>query len=57
MCIQLKKGNAEPVRQKLLSDYSTGVIAFGNIIRLAFSSTPTGQLEALFDNVYQAAKG
>jgi aspartate/methionine/tyrosine aminotransferase len=57
MCIQLKNGDAESVRQKLLSDYSTGVIAFGSLIRLAFSSTPTENLPALFENVYQAAKG
>lgn len=56
MCLRLKKGNAEAVRQKLLKDYSTGVIAFGPLVRLAFSSTPTGRLEALFDNVYRAAK-
>ncbi len=56
MCIRLKKGNAEAVRQKLLKDFSTGVIAFGPLIRLAFSSTPAGKLEALFDNVYKAAK-
>ncbi len=56
MCLRLKKGNAEAVRQKLLKEYSTGVIAFGPLVRLAFSSTPLGRLEALFDNVYRAAK-
>ncbi len=56
MCVRLKKGNAEAVRQKLLKEYSTGVIAFGPLVRLAFSSTPTGKIEALFDNVYRAAK-
>jgi len=56
MCIKLIQGDAERVRQKLLNEFSTGVIAFGSLIRLAFSSTPTDQLEKLFDNVYQAAK-
>jgi aspartate/methionine/tyrosine aminotransferase len=56
MCLRLKKGNAEAVRQKLLKEFSTGVIAFGPLVRLAFSSTPTARLEALFDNVYRAAK-
>jgi aspartate/methionine/tyrosine aminotransferase len=56
MCIRLRKGNAEAVRQKLLKEYSTGVIAFGPLVRLAFSSTPTARLEALFDNVYRAAR-
>jgi len=56
MCLRLKQGNAEAVRQRLLREYGTGVIAFGPLIRLAFSSTPAGRLEALFDNVYRAAK-
>ncbi len=56
MCIQLNKGNAEEVRQILLKDFNTGVIAFGDLIRLAFSSTPTQQLEQLFQNVYEASK-
>ncbi|MBF0430973.1 MAG: aminotransferase class I/II-fold pyridoxal phosphate-dependent enzyme [Fibrobacteria bacterium] len=56
MCVELKKGNAEEVRQKLLSDYSTGTIAFGSLIRIAFSCTPADQLEQLFSNVYEAAK-
>ncbi len=54
MCIRLKKGNGEEVRQCLLNNYSTGVIANGDIIRLAFSSTPTHSLEALFENVAKA---
>lgn len=56
MCVKLKKGNAEAVRQKLLAEFSTGTIAFGALIRLAFSSIPTDQLDKLLDNVYKAAK-
>jgi aspartate/methionine/tyrosine aminotransferase len=60
MCIELKQGSSESVRQVLLEKYSTGVIAFEiasrHLIRLAFSSTPTEQLEQLFQNVYEAVK-
>jgi aspartate/methionine/tyrosine aminotransferase len=55
MCVKLTGGDAEPVRQKLLEKYDTGIIAQGSIIRIAFSSTPYHLLDALLDNVYQAA--
>jgi aspartate/methionine/tyrosine aminotransferase len=56
MCVRLKAGDAEPVRQRLLAKYDTGVIAQGNVIRIAFSSTPYHLLETLLDNVYKAAR-
>jgi len=56
MCIQVKKGDAEAVRQELLKTHSSGVIAFGDVIRVAFSATPEGLLEKLFENIYKAAK-
>jgi len=55
MCVRVGAGNAEAVRQKLLSEYDTGIIAFGDIIRIAFSSTPLDSLERLLDNIYRAA--
>jgi aspartate/methionine/tyrosine aminotransferase len=55
MCIK-PKADPEALRQKLLKDYSTGTINFGSILRLAFSATPTGKLEKLFDNVFKASK-
>lgn len=55
MCIK-PKADPELLRQKLLKDYSTGTINFGSILRLAFSATPTGKLEKLFENVFQASK-
>jgi aspartate/methionine/tyrosine aminotransferase len=54
MCIR-PKADPEKLRQKLLADYSTGVINFGEILRLAFSATPTAKLAKLFDNIYKAA--
>jgi len=56
MCIKIKSGNAEKVRQVLLSNYSTGVIAQNDILRIAFSSTPYDLIDSLFDNCYQAAR-
>ena len=54
MCIK-PKVDCEKLRQKLLTDYSTGVINFGNILRVAFSATPTAKLPKLFENIYKAA--
>ncbi|MFP4164268.1 MAG: aminotransferase class I/II-fold pyridoxal phosphate-dependent enzyme [Chitinispirillaceae bacterium] len=56
MCVKVKKGNTDEIRKILLEKYDTGVIAQGNLLRIAFSSTPYGLLEKLFENVYQAAK-
>jgi aspartate/methionine/tyrosine aminotransferase len=54
MCVRLVRGEAETVRQKLLDEYDTGVIAFGNVLRIAFSSTPFDALEKLLDNIFRA---
>ena len=56
MCLTAKNADAEAVRQKLLEDFSTGIIASNNVLRIAFSSTPTTLLEKLFDNIYLAIK-
>ena len=57
MCVRLKKGlDGEKIRQQLLKKYNTGVIALGNILRLAFSSTPTDKIAKLFSNIYNACK-
>ncbi len=57
MCIKLKAPlKAEEVRRVLLRDYSTGVIVFGDLIRVAFSSVKTSDLKKMFDNIYDACK-
>ena len=56
MCVRLQRAEPEPVRQKLLADYSTGVIAMSGIIRLAFSAVPLEQLPVLFENLFRAAR-
>jgi len=56
MCVRIHSGNAESVRQILLKKYGTGVIALGDLIRIAFSSTPLSKIELLMSNIYWAAK-
>jgi len=56
MCIQLKNADGEAVRKKLLDNHDTGVIAIGNLLRIAFSSVKTEMIEQLFENIYQACK-
>ena len=56
MCVRVKSKDAEPVRRLLLKKYGTGVIAMGDIIRIAFSSTPYSKIELLMSNIYWAAK-
>jgi hypothetical protein len=57
MCIKLKKGlNTEEVRLHLLNKYSTGVIVFGDVIRLAFSAVPQAKIPELLENMYNACK-
>ncbi len=53
MCVELEEGlDGEKVRQMLLDKYSTGVIAFGNILRIAYSAVKKDQIKQLFDNIY-----
>jgi aspartate/methionine/tyrosine aminotransferase len=58
MCVKLKDLNADTVWKTLLDKYSTGVICYSekNLFRLAFASTPTGQIEKLFNNIYLACQ-
>jgi aspartate/methionine/tyrosine aminotransferase len=56
MCVRLRSADPEQVRQKLLTDYSTGVIAMSGIVRLAFSAVPLEQLPVLFENLFRAVR-
>ena len=58
MCVKLKGLNADRVWELLLNKYSTGVICYSEtgLLRIAFASTPTGQVEKLFTNIYSACK-
>jgi aspartate/methionine/tyrosine aminotransferase len=55
MCVRPLRAEAEALRKKLLTDYSTGTINFGGVLRIAFSATPTAKLPKLFENLYKAA--
>ena len=55
MCIRPLRVDAEQLRRTLLADYSTGTINFNGVLRIAFSSTSTQKIAALFDNIYRAA--
>ncbi len=55
MCVELNDSlNAEAIRKILLDKYSTGVIVFGNLIRLAFSAVPQSKIPDLIENIYLA---
>jgi aspartate/methionine/tyrosine aminotransferase len=57
MCIELKDGlKAEEVRKILLEKYSTGVIVFGNLIRIAFSAVPETKIAQLIENIHSACQ-
>jgi hypothetical protein len=58
MCVRLKNRNAEEIRQTLLTQYSTGLIAFPekNLLRVAFSSLAAGKMEKLFANLYDGCR-
>jgi aspartate/methionine/tyrosine aminotransferase len=57
MCIALKDGlKAEEVRKILLDKYSTGVIVFGNLIRIAFSAVPEAKIDQLIENIHAACQ-
>lgn len=57
MCIELRDGlKAEEVRKILLEKYSTGVIVFGNLIRIAFSAVPASKIGQLIENIHLACQ-
>lgn len=57
MCVELEEGlDAEKIRQILLKKYDTGVIAMGQILRIAYSSVPEKDIPRLFENIYDACK-
>ncbi|MBN2104610.1 aminotransferase class I/II-fold pyridoxal phosphate-dependent enzyme [bacterium] len=57
MCVELNASlDAEHVRQVLLDQYDTGLIAVGNMLRVAYSSVPASQIPAIFENIYQACR-
>jgi aspartate/methionine/tyrosine aminotransferase len=56
MCVRLNNKDGDSVRQILLDKYDTGVIAIGNILRIAYSSLKTEVVAEIFENIYKACK-
>ncbi|MEE2786324.1 MAG: aminotransferase class I/II-fold pyridoxal phosphate-dependent enzyme [Myxococcota bacterium] len=56
LCVRPTKAAPEAVRRILLDTYDTGVIATGDLIRIAFSSTPHQHIATLFENVHHACQ-
>ncbi len=58
MCLKLKEGiDPEKVRQTLLKDYDTGVIALpSGLLRIAYSGIPVAKIPTLFENISSACK-
>jgi aspartate/methionine/tyrosine aminotransferase len=55
MCIKIHQSvDVEKLRILLLDKYSTGVISTQGLIRVAFSSIPSDQIEQIFDNINTA---
>jgi len=55
MCVQLKHRDAEEVRLKLL-EHEIGVIAIGNLLRIAYSSVAKEKIPFIFEKMYQVCK-
>lgn len=56
MCITPKRHHPEEIRKRLLCDYDTGVLALGNLLRVAYSSVPKEKIPQLFENIYTVCK-
>jgi aspartate/methionine/tyrosine aminotransferase len=57
MCIELAEGlEGEKTRKLLIEKYSIGVIAFDNLLRIAFSAVAESNIQPLFDGIYKACK-
>ena len=57
MCLRLKSVNAEALRKHILDKYGVGVISVGDTdVRVAFSCTEVGDIQELFDIIYQGVQ-
>lgn len=55
MCVQLADGLiGDEVRQVLIEKYSIGLIALGNVLRVAYSAVAANQVKEMFDGIYAA---
>lgn len=57
MCIKLREDlNAEEIRQILLQNYQTGLIAINDLLRVSYSSVSQNDLKIIFENIYSACQ-
>ncbi|MBN2142821.1 aminotransferase class I/II-fold pyridoxal phosphate-dependent enzyme [Candidatus Woesearchaeota archaeon] len=56
MCVRIKNKDAEKVRKTLLEKHDTGVIAQGDLLRIAFSAVKKDAIPGLFKSIYEACK-
>ena len=57
MCIELAEGlDGEKTRKLLIEKYSIGVIAFDNLLRIAFSAVAESKIQPLFEGIYEACR-
>ncbi|MFB6343201.1 aminotransferase class I/II-fold pyridoxal phosphate-dependent enzyme [Saccharicrinis sp. FJH62] len=55
MCVKLREGmEADKVRQILIEKYSIGLIALGDILRIAFSAVAASDIKTMFEGIYNA---
>jgi aspartate/methionine/tyrosine aminotransferase len=57
MCVQLAEGLVgDEVRMLLIEKYSIGLIALGNVLRVAYSAVAADNVKEMFEGIYLACK-
>ncbi|MFV0590654.1 MAG: aminotransferase class I/II-fold pyridoxal phosphate-dependent enzyme [Draconibacterium sp.] len=57
MCVQLAEGlTGDEVRRLLIEKYGIGLIALGNVLRVAFSAVAASDVKEMFEGIYLACK-
>lgn len=57
MCVELADGlDSNEVRKVLIEKYGIGLIALGNLLRVAYSAVAASVVEEMFEGIYKACK-
>ena len=57
MCVKLAEGlQGDPIRKILIEKYGIGLIALGNVLRVAYSAVAADDVEEMFEGIYNACK-
>jgi aspartate/methionine/tyrosine aminotransferase len=57
LCIELAEGiDGNAVRERLIAEYDTGVIAFGRLLRIAYSCIAEEKIPELFERIMKACR-